>query len=113
MNPTLISLAAFIGVTGLVAAIAMLLKSNDGGAIEDRLDVLAGKKAAPSQQNSVTKEALLQEGLKGLAGLASKIFERFDNLKLLFVQADSPMKAAREMSVGFMAELVKAECLDA
>jgi len=92
MNPTLISLAAFIGVTGLVAAIAMLLKSNDGGAIEDRLDVLAGKKAAATQQNSVTKEALLQEGLKGLSGLAAKIFERFENLKLLFVQADSPMK---------------------
>src|SRR5262245_61027300 len=92
MNPTIISLAAFLSVTGLVAALAMLFRGKDGDAIEDRLDILAGKKAAAREQNSVTKEALLQEGLQGLAGIAAKIFERYDNLKLLFVQADSPMK---------------------
>jgi tight adherence protein B len=92
MNPTIISLAAFVGVTGLVAALAMLFRNNEGDAIEDRLDILAGKKVAVREQNSVTKDALLKEGLQGLAGIASKIFERYDNLKLLFVQADSPMK---------------------
>lgn len=92
MNPTIISLAAFVGVTGMVAALAMLFRGHEGGAIEDRLDVLAGKKAAPREQNSVTKEVLLKEGLQGLAGIAAKIFERFDNLRLLFIQADSPMK---------------------
>jgi len=92
MNPTIISLTAFVGVTGLVAALAMLFRNNDGDAVEDRLDILAGKKVAVREQNSVTKDALLKEGLQGLAGIASKIFERYDNLKLLFVQADSPMK---------------------
>jgi tight adherence protein B len=90
MSPTLISIAAFVGVTGLVAALAMLLRQKEGGVVEDRLDVLAGKKAAKEQ--AVTREALLKEGLQGLSGIAQKVFERFDNLKLLFVQADSPIK---------------------
>src|SRR5690606_31541289 len=50
------------------------------------------KAATSREQNNVTKEELLKEGLQGLAGVAGKVFERFDNLKLLFVQADSPMK---------------------
>src|SRR4029079_10495608 len=78
--------------TGMVAAIAMLFRGQEGGAVEDRLDILAGKKAAPREQASVSKDVLLKEGLQGLAGLAGKIFERFDNLRLLFIQADSPMK---------------------
>lgn len=106
MNPTLISLAAFIGVTGLVAAIAMLLRDNEGGAVEDRLDVLAGKKAATRESAAVTKEELLQEGLQGLAGIGGKIFERFDNLKLLFVQADSPIKPQAFCMISVVASAV-------
>ena len=90
MSPTLISIAAFVGVTGLVAALAMLFRQKEGGVVEDRLDVLAGKKAAREQ--AVSRDALLKEGLQGLTGVAQKVFERFDNLKLLFVQADSPIK---------------------
>ncbi len=90
MNPTLISIAAFVGVTGMVAALAMLFRDKEGGAVEDRLDVLAGKKAAKDQ--AVSRDALLKEGLQGLTGVAQKVFERFENLKLLFVQADSPIK---------------------
>ena len=58
--------------------------------IEDRLQVLTGKKTA-DQINSVTKEALLQEGMTGLAGLSHKVMAKFSNLKLLFAQADSPI----------------------
>jgi tight adherence protein B len=90
MSPTLISIAAFVGVTGMVAALALLFRQKEGGVVEDRLDVLAGKKAAKEQ--ALNRDALLKEGLQGLTGIAQKVFERFDNLKLLFVQADSPIK---------------------
>lgn len=93
MDPIMISIAGFVGVTGLVAAVAMLFREQGDSSIEDRLDVLAGKKsAAKAKKEKVTKEALFQEGLEGLSGLFNRFFERFDNFRLLFVQADSPVR---------------------
>jgi tight adherence protein B len=94
MNPTVVSIAAFLGITGLVAALMLLLRGKDANQIEDRLDVLSGKKAAvkDKEQQKVTKEALMKEGLEGLSGMANRLFERFDNLRLLFVQADTKLK---------------------
>ncbi len=91
MNPTYVSLAAFVGVTGLVAALALLLKDRGTTDVEDRLDVFANKKVAKGSQQTVTKEALLQEGLQGISGFFQRIVERFDNLRLLFQQANSPI----------------------
>jgi hypothetical protein len=83
MNPLIISAAAFIGVTGLSAAGAVLFGGNKSGSVEDRLSVLAGKKAK-EEQISVSRELLLREGVTGLAGFMRNMFERFSNLKLLF-----------------------------
>ena len=98
MSPLIISAAAFIGVFGLIAAIAVLFGGNKAGAVEDRLAILAGKKA-PSEQLSVSRELLLREGVTGLAGFMRNMFERFSNLKLLFVQADLPMKPETFLAV--------------
>src|SRR5262245_18042802 len=107
MNPTVISIAAFLGITGLVAALMMLFRGKDGTQVEDRLDVLSGKKAAvkDKEQQKVTKEALMKEGLEGLSGMANRLFERFDNLRLLFVQADTRLKPETFflLSAGFRA----------
>jgi tight adherence protein B len=72
----------------------LLFRGKDGNQLEDRLDVLSGKKAAvkDKEQQKVTKEALMKEGLEGLSGMANRLFERFDNLRLLFVQADTRLK---------------------
>jgi len=90
LNPMVASIVAFIGVTGALGALFMLFDGASGSAIEDRLDVLAGKKNGDGPQ--VSREALMKEGLDGLTGFAGKIVERFANLKLLFVQADTTMK---------------------
>lgn len=94
MNPTLISIAAFVGITGLVATLMLLFRGQEATELEDRLDVLSGKKAATkkTEQQKVTKEVLVKEGLEGLSGLVNRFFERFDNLRLLFVQADTKLK---------------------
>src|SRR5690349_8348777 len=92
MSPLVISIAAFLGVAGLIAAIAVLFSGDKSGAVEDRLAILAGKKAAPSEQISVSRELMMREGMTGLAGFMRSMFERFSNLRLLFVQADLPMK---------------------
>lgn len=90
MDPTLIMIVTFVGVTALAVALLTIFADFGNKNLEDRLQVLTGQKAAESA-NSVTKEALLREGVTGLAGLSEKIMEKFSNLKLLFVQADSPI----------------------
>jgi tight adherence protein B len=67
----------------------MFTEFSDRG-LETRLQILTGKKSA-AEASQVTKEALLREGVSGLSVLADKVMEKFSNLKLLFVQADSPI----------------------
>jgi tight adherence protein B len=91
LDPTIISIIAFLGVSGVVAAIYLLIRDWSHNSLEDRLDVLAGKRNAKGE-SELTKEALLHEGMGGLAAFANKLFGRFTNMKLLFLQADSPIK---------------------
>ena len=88
MDPLLISGLAFAGVTGLVFALSMLFSDKGSNNVEDRLQVLAGKKQAVEE--TLNREALLKDGIEGLNGIFKSIAERFD-LKLLFAQADSPI----------------------
>lgn len=88
MDPLLISGLAFASVTGLVFALASLFTEKEGSNIEDRLQILAGKKQAID--GALTRETLVKDGLEGLNGMFKSVAERFD-LKLLFAQADSPI----------------------
>ena len=88
MDPLLISGLAFVGVTGLVFALATLFGERKNNSVEDRLQVLAGKK--PAEDTTLSREALMKDGLEGLNGMFKSIAERFD-LKLMFAQADSPI----------------------
>jgi tight adherence protein B len=90
MLPLLISVAVFVGVTALVVAAYLLFLDVTDRDLETRLQVLTGKKSA-SDASQVTKQALFREGVSGLSGIADKLMEKFSNLKLLFVQADSPI----------------------
>ncbi len=92
MDPMVISITAFVGVAGVIGAIAAIFGSGDNGSVENRLAILAGKKAPTEQQVSVSRDVLMREGMSGLAAWMSQLMERFSNLRLLFVQADLPMK---------------------
>lgn len=92
LDPMTLSIVAFVAVFGVIAAIILLMQDTSNKEIEDRLDVLAGKKQAKAKGPQVTREALMKEGLQGLEGLSDKLMERFTNIKLLFVQADTNMK---------------------
>ena len=92
MNSTYISIAALVGVTGVIGAVLMLVSELRGNSVEERLEVLARKKGqGPGDGTPVTREALVQESVKGLQGMLSAIGERFGNLKQTFVQADMPI----------------------
>ena len=88
MDPLLISGLAFVGITGLVFALATLFGERKNNSVEDRLQVLAGKK--PSEDTTLNRDALMKDGIEGLTGIFKSIAERF-NLKLMFAQADSPI----------------------
>lgn len=103
MNPILISLAAFVGVTALVAAVAFLLKDFGNTRAEDRLQVLAGLKPAEMESQGLLKQETFREGLNGLSGLYNGMAMRLGNLNLFFEQADSPISANTflGLSIGF------------
>jgi tight adherence protein B len=112
MEALIISLAAFGGVTALIWAILMMFADPGDSNLEERLQVLTGQKSA-AEVSSVTKEALFKEGMGGLAALSERIMEKFSNLKLLFVQADSPITpstffivTAVSGAVGFVVAIV-------
>lgn len=92
LSPFVASLIAFVGVTGLLVTMVLLLDGSRNTSVEDRLDVLAGKKTSLTEGPRVTREALMKEGLNGLSGMASRLFDRFANLKLLYQQADTSLK---------------------
>lgn len=93
LTPMVASIIAFICVFVAIAVAIILMQGASSKDVEERLDILAGKKkAASANAPQVTREALVKEGMKGLAGFSDKLMERFTNIKLLFVQADTAMK---------------------
>lgn len=94
LDPTIVSIAAFLGVAGVVTAVMLLMRDMSNNAVEDRLDILAGKKSSKGEAD-FTRDGLMQEGASGIAGAMHRIAERFTDVRLLFVQADSPIKPDR------------------
>ncbi|MCA9080035.1 MAG: type II secretion system F family protein [Planctomycetaceae bacterium] len=93
------SILVGVGVAGGIGALLMVF-SGDKSDLEDRLDVLAGKKAViTEEQKQITREALVKEGLSGLNGIMAKIAERFSSLKLFFIQADSPITVEKFLTI--------------
>ena len=88
----LVSLVAFVGVAGLMGAVFLLLDGSGTSNVEERLDILAGKKTAKAEGPQVTREALVKEGMSGLSLALTRFVDRFASLRLLFVQADTNIK---------------------
>lgn len=91
MSPMLLSIIIFVAVTAMVAAAAFALRDYGGSKAEERLGVLAGLKTPELQARGLLKEEVIKEGVQGIAGIINRIAARMDNLRNLFVQADSPI----------------------
>ena len=112
-STTLIMMAAFGGVTTLIAAIGYAMKDFGNTTTEDRLAVLTGKKKVEAKKSqSVMREEVFREGMAGISGAFNRICERLGNLSLLFEQADSPLSADKFFLLsGLTAALGAAACL--
>ena len=92
MSPLIISLAAFLAVAALVAAVGYLFKDMGASKAEDRLNILAGKKGAgDAEARGLLKEEAFREGLDGITGIANHLALKLGNFTHLFEQADSPI----------------------
>ena len=92
MDPLLISIVAFIGVAALVGAVIFVMRDFGSIKAEDRLEVLTGQRSADGGSGGIVKEEMIREGMDGLVGMLNGLVGRLANLKLLFEQADSPIK---------------------
>ncbi len=90
MDPIFIYIAIFVGIATLVLAAAFLFTDFTPTTAEDRLANLTGK--GNGDQDSLTRQEIVKEGLGGLSSLMGGFTERLQKLTLLFEQADSPIR---------------------
>jgi tight adherence protein B len=99
VNPLLIGLAAFLGVSALVGGLALLFNSQGGNRLEDRLDLLTGA-ATPTTKDSLHKEgSLLARPLDDGPGFFEGLLQRFGNITLVFEQADTSLTVGKMVAI--------------
>ena len=86
MDPLLISVVAFVGVTALVGSVVFLMRDFGASPTEERLEVLTGRTSPESDSRGITKDDLIRVGTGSLS-------RRLENMRHLFEQADSPIKS--------------------
>lgn len=93
MTPILVSILVFVAVTAMVGVVVYLINDKQSTASEERLDVITGKKSREDQSSTgIMKEELFNGGLTGISRIVAKITNRISRLRLLFEQAESPIK---------------------
>ncbi len=99
MSIVIISVAAFMGVATLVAALAMLFGDYGNSKVEERLGVLMSRKGGGTGaeeeaiKGGVMREEVFREGMDGIMGVINNFARKFGNLNQVFEQADSPIGA--------------------
>lgn len=94
MSPLIISVAAFVGVVCLILGLALLLRGDGHGRLEDRLAQLTGTGQA-SSRDKLLQEGLLAAPLEAAPGFIEAMLTRFGRLRLLFEQADTSLTPTR------------------
>jgi tight adherence protein B len=89
----LISIAAFLGVSALVAGLLTVFRADTDNRVEDRLDLLTG--ARSSKADSQLAQSVLHRPLDAVPGVFDAVVERFQRLRLLFDQADTSLKPSQ------------------
>lgn len=94
MNPLVISAAAFVGVTTLVWAVAVMIRDKAASRVEDRLAVLMGN-AAGVGKDKTAKPTLLTRPTDTGPKFLEQLIARFGNLPIVFEQADTTLTVSR------------------
>jgi tight adherence protein B len=105
MDPLIIGIAAFIGVTALVGGLVMILRDGPSNKIEDRLDLLTGANTPTAAKEGLMKESgVLAQPLDRTPGFFEVFLERFGKINLMFEQADTSLTITKMVLIsGVMA----------
>jgi tight adherence protein B len=99
LSPLVISIAAFVCVTALVAAAAMMFHGDSDNKVEDRLSVLTGGKNSATTKSASIRESILHQPLDAMPGVLEAVLERFGRWRLLFEQADTNLTTSKFFAV--------------
>ncbi len=95
MLTIIVVVASFVGVTALVGGVAIMFRGDAASAVEDRLDVLAGGKAAAAKAAGQPETNLLSSPLDDTRGFVEELLSRLGNVRRFLDQADSPLDASK------------------
>ncbi|HVA50968.1 MAG TPA: type II secretion system F family protein [Pirellulales bacterium] len=99
MDPILlISIAAFLGVSALVAGLLTLFKADTENRVEDRLDLLINSRSA-AQAEARSAASVLHRPLDAVPGMFDFVLTRFGRVRLLFDQADTALRPTQFFAV--------------
>ncbi len=108
MSPLLIGIAAFLGVSALVGAVALLLRERPGNKVEDRLDIMTGQGPSVAKDKLAAQASVLTHPLEEGPRFFENLLSRFGNLSLLFEQADTSMTVLQLLMISGLLALVGA-----
>lgn len=99
MTTLIVAIAAGICVAAVVGAVAVMFRNPAESAIEDRLDVLAGKTKGPLRDLAKKEQSVLSRPLDDVPSAVEEFFARFFNLQLLLEQADIAIKPVKFLTI--------------
>jgi tight adherence protein B len=95
MNPLLLGIAAFIGVSALIMGAAMLLRSKPTSKMEDRLDLITGASTPAAIKEAFANQSVLAQPLGDAQGFFERFFARFGRINVIFEQADTSLTVSK------------------
>lgn len=107
MNPLMLAMLVFVGVTGLVGAVSfLLLKAGGNSRAQDRLDALVGRGGSRSKDSSadlLLKAAMLEVNRQNVL---ERLTPEFFRVSKMFEQADVKIKPSALVGVAMGFALV-------
>src|SRR5437868_5375551 len=98
LNPTVISMMAFLAVSGIVGLLAFMFRDTTPRTAT-RLDLLVGKRRRDDDQADILKDASFENDKKSLLGLLTP---NFLSPKKMFEQADCHIPPSTLFSIGLL-----------
>src|SRR6056297_32973 len=95
MTTLIVALAGGACVAALIGAIALAFRNPTGSAVEDRLDVLAGKSGMGLSDLAKKERSVLSRPLDDVPTQLEEYIQRFFNIRRLIDQADVSMDTSK------------------
>lgn len=97
MDPLMISVLAFVGVSALVGVVAFVFSEGGSRAATDRLDTFTGRKKRDDESTNILRKSALESDKKSLM---AALTPNMPSLQKIIVQADAHIQASTLFGIG-------------